>query len=829
MNQKRRRQPSGESPGGSRGRVDGKGWMEDGPPVWGAAVLYALLTVLLFREFIFSSEMLFGQDTLGLGYMARAFFAQALQSGTGFPLWNPQILGGTPLLESFAAGDALYPTALLLLIMDTHRALGWKLVIHVFLAGLFMYGWLRTVGGSRWAATLAGAGFLLAPYMVTLVYPGHDGKLFVTALTPLLFLTTERALRSGRLKDFSLVGLSVALVILTPHLQMAYFLFGAVGMYALFRTWDAARREGKGPPLRRWGLFLLASVLGAGAAGVQLLPAAGYITDHSRRTATTVQASPEAGLAYSSSWSLHPEEVVSLVVPEFIGNSAGGAAWTTDTYWGRNFFKLNHEYLGVVMVLLAMLGVVGRRWGRLPWFMGGMGALALLFSLGAHTPVWRLAYEILPGVSLFRAPSMAIFLTGFAVATLAGFGVDRLLAPGVVGPGQKGRRSQASGAVPGGSRILLGGTVLLAVGWVLAASGMLLEAWTTVFQAGREANQAEALARAAPFITRGFLVAALLSGGVLLLRWLRTRDLLQSGGVAALLLVLVVADLFRVDSPFIQIQPYASFAAADANIRFLQGVQAQDPEPFRVFSLFQGGEDVRPGMFGLELAGGHHPNDMARYRELVGKEGGGFPENLLHPNVLTILNVRYLLWPDGQMGSPQGLEAVEQIRFADGEVYASVYPFPALPRARLVAHSEVVPGVAAVERILSPDFDPTTTVTLPEAPPMALPGGDARGSVRWLERENNRMRLAVESEGPALLVIAENWYPAWVATVNGEEAPVLRANHTLRAVPVPAGSSEVEMAFHSGPVRLGLGVTVVSLLLLLLPLSPLPSRAKRAE
>ncbi|MEX2527419.1 MAG: hypothetical protein WEA09_07255 [Gemmatimonadota bacterium] len=829
MNQKRSSRAPKGAPVGSLDGTAGKGWMEEGPPAWGAALLYAFLTILLFREFIFSSEMLFGQDTMGLGYMARAFFAQALQSGAGFPLWNPQILGGTPLLESFAAGDALYPTALLLLFTDTHRALGWKLVIHVFLAGLFMYAWLRTLGGSRWAATLAGAGFLLAPYMVTLVYPGHDGKLFVTALTPLLFLTAERALRSGRLREFSGVGLSVALVCLTPHLQMAYFLFGAVGVYALFRSWETSQEEGKRPALRRWSLFLVASLLGAGAAGVQLLPAAGYITEHSRRTATTVQASPQEALAYSSSWSLHPEEVVSLVVPEFTGNSAGGAEWATDTYWGRNFFKLNHEYLGVVMVLLAMLGAVGRKWGRLPWFMGGLGGLALLFALGAHTPVWRLAYEFLPGVSLFRAPSMAIFLTGFAVATLAGFGVDRLLAPTDGGQSGMRRRNQAPGGVPGGSRILLGGAVCLAVGWVLAASGILLDVWTTVFQAGREENQAEALARAAPFITRGFLVAALLSGGVLLLRWLRTRDLLQAGGVATLLLILVVVDLFRVDAPFIQIQPFAPFAAADANIRFLQGAQAQDPEPFRVFSLLQGGEDVRPGMFGLELAGGHHPNDMARYRELVGKEGGGFPENLLHPNVLAILNVKYLLWPDGQIGSPQGLEAVEQIRYADGEVYASVYPFPTLPRARLVARAEVVAGAAAVERILSTEFDPAGTVILPEHPPVTLSGGEARGTVRWLERGNNRMRLGVESEGSALLVIAENWYPAWVATVNGEEAPVLRANHTLRAVPVPPGSSEVELMFQSGPVRLGLGVTALSLLLLLLPLGGQFFRAKRKE
>jgi hypothetical protein len=224
--------------------------------------------------------------------------------------------------------------------------------------------------------------------MVTLVYPGHDGKLFVTALTPLLFLVTERALQRGRLRDFSWVGLSVALVILTPHLQMAYFLFGAVGAYAIFRSWERWRGEGPGqgprPAAFRWGLFLLASLLGAGAAGVQVLPAAGYITEHSRRTATTVEATPEAAREYSSSWSLHPEEVVALVVPEFVGNNSGGVDWTDNTYWGRNFFKLNHEYLGVVLVLLAALGAAGTAWGGLRWFLLGLGGVSLLFVVNAN-------------------------------------------------------------------------------------------------------------------------------------------------------------------------------------------------------------------------------------------------------------------------------------------------------------------------------------------------------------------------------------------------------------------------------------------------------------
>lgn len=126
-------------------------------PFWAPAVLFVVITVVLFREFIFSNQMLYGNDTLGLGYVARDFYANALKELGTFPRWSPNILGGTPFIEALSSGDSLYPpSVLLLLLMETHRALGWKLVLHILAAGFFMFGWIRTLGGSRPAALLAG-------------------------------------------------------------------------------------------------------------------------------------------------------------------------------------------------------------------------------------------------------------------------------------------------------------------------------------------------------------------------------------------------------------------------------------------------------------------------------------------------------------------------------------------------------------------------------------------------------------------------------------------------------------------------------------------------
>ena len=77
------------------------------------------------------------------------------------------------------------------------------------------------------------------------------------------------------------------------------------------------------------------------------------------------------------------------------------------------------------------------------------------------------------------------------------------------------------------------------------------------------------------------------------------------------------------------------------------------------------------------------------------------------------------------------------------------------------------------------------------------------------------MRLEVRSDSPALLVLAENWFPAWKAEIDGVEVPILRANHSLRAVPVEAGLSEVVVFFDGGTFTGPLLLSLVSLFLAL--------------
>lgn len=786
-----------------------------GIPMWVPPVVFIGLTLLIFRDFVFSDRMLFGGDTLGLGYVARAFYAHALTELGTFPRWAPDILGGTPFLEALSGGDSLYPPSLLLLlVMEPYRALGWKLVLHVAAAGFFMFGWVRALGASRPAALVGGTAYLLAPYLVSLVYPGHDGKLFVTALAPLLFWAVERHFQRPSPQAFAAVALVIALVIYTTHFQMAYFLFGAVGLYAILRTvetWRGGPGEAPASPESasrgrvagvRFALFLGAAVAGASVAAVQLLPAVEYVTESSRRIQTTRDAAQESGIGWSSSWSLHPEEVVSLVIPEFAGNNSGGADWSQGSYWGRNVTRDNHSGAGVVTLLLAIVGLVaaGRRAQR--GFFAGLAMLALLFALGAHTPVWRLFYEVVPGIRLFRAPDQVMFLFAFSAATLAALGVDRVLALG-------GNDKAAAGI----ARALWICTAALGALALLAASGGLTSIWTTGMYADIDPARLERLAALEPFIVRGAWTSFGLALAAAVVVWTHRRGHMPAAAVVGLFVFLVAIDEFRVSSGFIRTLDFQQWSAPDGNIQAILDRERGSTEPYRLLSFAQQGQDVHPALHGIELAGGHHPNDLSRYRELIGMVGSGLPQNLLDTDIRRLLNVRYVLWPDYEFGqSISGMEIVSRTALQNGTPYETILSDPGLPRARLVGGATVKSDDEAVPYMLSDAFDPEREVVLAEPSPIALDGAPAGGTVVWQSRSPNELVLSVATERPALLVVADNWFPAWRATVDGADAPVLRAYHTLRAVPVPAGNHEVVMRYQSAAVSRSLWISMLALL-----------------
>ncbi|HET7042050.1 MAG TPA: hypothetical protein VFI13_08515, partial [Gemmatimonadales bacterium] len=64
-------------------------------PRWVPAALYAVLTLLAYRAYIFSpaGSMLYGSDTITAGVFLRTFFSESVKALGRVPQWNPYFMG----------------------------------------------------------------------------------------------------------------------------------------------------------------------------------------------------------------------------------------------------------------------------------------------------------------------------------------------------------------------------------------------------------------------------------------------------------------------------------------------------------------------------------------------------------------------------------------------------------------------------------------------------------------------------------------------------------------------------------------------------------------
>ena len=204
-----------------------------------AAAIYAICTMLLGYPALAGKFLVNPHsDQYIAGYAFRDFAAQSLKAGHGIPQWNPFLQGGLPYIAAMH-GDIFYPTALLRWILPTDVAMTWEFIIHLFLCGLFTFCFLRAWRFGYWSALIGGLAYMLGGSIAGFASPGHDGKLFVSAMLPLGLLLLTRGVRDGRRWAWAAFALVCGLAFLSPHPQLL--------QYFLLLTSDRSRSTSRSP------------------------------------------------------------------------------------------------------------------------------------------------------------------------------------------------------------------------------------------------------------------------------------------------------------------------------------------------------------------------------------------------------------------------------------------------------------------------------------------------------------------------------------------------------------------------------------------------------
>jgi uncharacterized membrane protein YfhO len=114
----------------------------------------------------------------------------------------------------------------------------------------------------------------------------------------------------------------------------------------------------------------------------------------------------------------------------------------------------------------------------------------------------------------------------------------------------------------------------------------------------------------------------------------------------------------------------------------------------------------------------------------------------------------------------------------------------------------------------STNWSPHATVFLHPWDKALVPATNmAAAKVSAAKWDAHHIECEVESPEPTLVVIAQAFYHPWRATVNGQPATILRANHAFQAVPVPAGRSTVRLEYVDRRFQLGVALSALGLII----------------
>src|ERR1700704_6478048 len=345
-----------------------------------ASLVYGLCTLSLAYPALAGKFLVNpSSDQYIAGYAFREFAASTLRATGRFPLWNPYLFGGMPYIAAMH-GDIFYPTFLLRMVLPTDVAMTWGFIIHIFLSGVFTYGFLRAIGYSFYGSLIGGIAYMMSGQIASYVSPGHDGKLFVSALFPLALWFLHRGIREGKHWSWGAFALVIGLCVLAPHPQLLQYTLLACGAYALFLAFSAV--DGvvlpRATAIKRLAAALGAVIVGLAIGAVQFLPVREYVSWSPR-------AGGLADYSAATSYAWNPEELLNVYLPQFSG--------MLENYWGRNGIHLHSDYIGAVVLILAGAAFVGLRTDprrKQIVFWTAALAVTVLWSLGGATPFYHI-------------------------------------------------------------------------------------------------------------------------------------------------------------------------------------------------------------------------------------------------------------------------------------------------------------------------------------------------------------------------------------------------------------------------------------------------------
>lgn len=734
-----------------------KGW-------WFAALALATAWFLYVVPWLFQGYVI-PWDAKDYYYPALRFLAAALAQGESGE-WNPYLYSGfpavadpqswyfTPTFRLFAAIDAA-PT---MTRMDAVE------LLHLLLGAIGLLMLCRAIGLRPLAATIAGLVFMFGGVAASRLQ--HSLMIVSYAWLPwallLLTLACDSPRRGRRLIYAAAFGLVAGLMAVNRD-QVAFLncllLLGMAGWQVARRIWPQPRAA-----LRTAIELVPAAVTGFLVLAIPMLLTLDLLAMSTR---------PEVDFTTATHASLQPASLLTMLYPDIYGSLQPGGYWGPGRppWVGLSAFGYNatdeavsHLYIGLVpLALLGAAFTIRKLHHPYRRFFLAAFIVSLLYTIGVYTPVFRVIYDWVPGVDLFRRPNDAAFLVNTGFAILTGFAAHAVLTREPDEPPMSKPR------------------LLLPILILLAAAGEAL--WI-----GQRLDHAEDTLHAVIIAVPLLLIIATV------ILWGRTRW--RFSIFAAMLVTVTAGDLIWHHSgatfsahPAETITAYRPDGVALADeirARLGTGTLRGRAEIFGLGGSWQNAALA----YQLEHTIGYDPVRLRDYEAAT----GSLQNNHLPERHLTETFTGY----DGALARALGIRIV-----ATGTPIETILPRDAIKsltflgrhgQAYLYQNAAVLPRVIVAP--LGSPGDATAAAGTDVTVDTALARIAVAGQAEIVSYRQAQVQVWVRLTQPGFLILHDIYHPAWRARVDIRPVPVLRANGLFRAVALPAGEHNVLFTFE---------------------------------
>ncbi len=774
-------------------------------------VLFCL--ALFFLHKLVSFEFItFGhaEDLLRLFYPYRAFDAESLKSFS-IPLWNPYTFSGFPYLASLRC-HIFYPINLVFLILPTHLGINFSLILHIFLAGCFMYIFARSLSLDEFSSMVSALALMFSGFFIDKVSWGHPVYIESCVWIPLIFLFFIKAVEKERLAYGILCGLLFGVQLFSGHPQLPYYGIMALSFLVIyFFVYYLKRVEYRKASISILG-FLITVVVGLALTSIQLIPVA-ELSKYSIRAFSTNQ------FDFFARWSMEPSYLITFVLPRLapiIG---------TNTYP----FPVSLGYIGVLPLLLAAISFFSIR-DKYVLFFWILLLSSVLLVLGKYTPVYGFFYRFFPGFSTFRNPIFLVYLCIFSLSILSGFGLSCLRKNDLWEQGGKRLKIIAGLLIVLGLLLILVASITYSLPFVKSQATGLLNSASVLRNNLKTLDQLLSKTQRFrgtliyDFITTGFMLF-LAAISIVFCRKLRRRNLILS----SIIVFLVFVDLKLYGADFIYTYDLTPFVSKGKWVDFLE----EERQPFRVLPILDYPEQDPVlklnkissinGYGSLEILQ-DYVDFVAAFQDKPVVQAACIARVANYDSkAVNMLNTKYVLTAkeieDGQLKlvySDDIPTAKTWEPHKKGTIKLRIYENEAvLPRAFIVHSVKVIEDRRQIlETLRDPQFDPRATVILEENPQKTVGNSMLEGGteqVSFVSYRGNEVILRVSLAENGFLFLSEVYYPDWKAFVDGEERRIYRANYLFRSLYLDKGVHTIKFVFRPFSFRIGALITLITL------------------